>query len=148
MSVPKSERGESEVEFVHTARELYIHTIRKCVGFPKRYTFYVSQPLAQVAGRVYEYVVCANSVFPTSKADYELRRQYLQMAHAELRAMVSQIEAAGELFGLRHDGVPCGEMDDAEGRKLDHWMDMVNREIALVKGVLKRDAKRYESLLK
>lgn len=46
MSVPKGKRGESDVEFLRTARELQLYTIKKCVSFPKRYTFYVSQPIA------------------------------------------------------------------------------------------------------
>lgn len=48
MSVIKSQRSNSAVEFLHTARELELFTIRKVVNFPKRYTFYVSQPLAAV----------------------------------------------------------------------------------------------------
>ena len=46
MSVIKSQRSTSPVEFINTARQLEIYTIQKAVGFPKRYTFYVSQPLA------------------------------------------------------------------------------------------------------
>lgn len=146
MSVPKGDRNEAETEFIHTARELYIHTVHKCVGFPKRYTFYISQPMAQMAGRIYEYVVCANSIFPTRKADADLRRKYLVMAHSELRALVSQVEVAAEMFGLRHDGLYYGDMDDREGRKMDHWMNIIHQEIRLVKGVIKSDAERYRGL--
>lgn len=146
LSVPKGDRDEAETEFVRTARELYIHTIRKCTGFPKRYTFYISQPMAQMAGCIYEYVMCANSIFPTRKADADLRRQYLTMAHSELRALVAQVEVAAEMFGVRRDGSPYGEIEDKEGHKLDYWMDMVYREIRLVKGVLKRDAQRFKDL--
>lgn len=35
MSVIKSKRGESEMEFIYTARQLEIHTIRKCVHFSR-----------------------------------------------------------------------------------------------------------------
>lgn len=148
MSVPKSEQNEADTEFVRTARELYLYTIRKCVNFPKRYTFYVSQQMARTASHVYEYVVCANSIYPVNAADAALRRQYLQMAHSELRALVSQIEAAVELFGLRHDGSPYGEMSDEEGRKADYWMGLVQQEIRLVKGVIKRDTQRFKDLPK
>lgn len=53
MSVIKSQRSNSAVEFLHTARELELFTIRKVVNFPKRYTFYVSQPLAASAASVH-----------------------------------------------------------------------------------------------
>ena len=53
------------MQFIMTARELQKYTIQKCVGFPKRYTFYVSQPIAACATRIHEDVKMANSIFPT-----------------------------------------------------------------------------------
>ena len=85
-SVIKSKRSESEMEFIHTARQLQIHTIKKCTGFPKRYTFYVSQPLAACATRIHEYVKCANSIYPTNQQDAQIRREYLIRANAELNS--------------------------------------------------------------
>ena len=35
MSVLKSKRGESAVQFLETARELEIYTIKQCAKFPK-----------------------------------------------------------------------------------------------------------------
>ena len=103
MSVIKSKRNESEMEFVHTARQLQIHTIQKCVGFPKRYTFYVSQPIANCATRIHEYVKCANSIYPTNQHVVQMRRDYMLRANAELNSLVAQIEVANELFGLEAD---------------------------------------------
>lgn len=133
MSVIKSKRSESEMEFIHTARQLQIHTIKKCTGFPKRYTFYVSQPLAACATRIHEYVKCANSIYPTNQQDAQIRREYLIRANAELNSMVSQLEIANELFGI-------------EGNKMQFWMDLVDKEIRLVKGTMKKDKERYKEL--
>lgn len=133
MSVIKSKRSESEMEFIHTARQLQIHTIKKCTGFPKRYTFYVSQPLAACATRIHEYVKCANSIYPTNQQDAQIRREYLIRANAELNSMVSQLEIANELFGI-------------EGSKMQFWMDLVDKEIRLVKGTMKKDKERYKEL--
>lgn len=94
MSVPKSQRGESEMEFIYTARQLELYTIRKCVSFPKRYTFYISQPLANDAKRIHDDVKMANSIFPLNAHDAQVRRDYLTRAHAELYAMISQLEIA------------------------------------------------------
>ena len=133
MSVIKSKRGESEMEFIHTARQLQIHTIQKCVGFPKRYTFYVSQPLAEMATRIHEYVKCANSIYPVNQHEVQMRRDYLLRANAELNSMISQIEVANELFGI-------------EGDKMKFWLEIVEKEIRLVKGTLKKDRERYKDL--
>ena len=61
------------MEFIHTARELQIYSIKKCSNFPKRYTFYISQPIANSATRIHEYVKMANSVYPTNA--HEARRK-------------------------------------------------------------------------
>ena len=133
MSVIKSKRTESGMEFVHTARELQIYTIKKCVSFPKRYTFYISQPIANSATRIHEYVKMANSIYPLNAHEAQIRRDYLIKANAELNSLVSQIEVAHEIFGL-------------EPNVMKFWMDIVEREIRLVKGTLKKDRERYKDL--
>lgn len=133
LAVIKSKRSESDMEFVYTARQLHIHTIRKCTNFPKRYTFYVGQPLAACATRIHEGVKIANSIHPINQHEAQMRRDNLLQANAELFNMVSQIEIAHELFGI-----------DAE--KMVFWMDLVNKEIRLVKGTLKKDRERYKDL--
>ena len=133
MSVIKSQRNESEMEFVNNARKLQIHTIKKCVNFPKRYTFYVSQPIANCATRIYEDVKCANSLYPTNQHEVQMRRDYLLRANSELNSLVSQIEVAQELFGI-------------DGDAMKFWMDIIEFEIRLVKGTLKKDRERYKDL--
>lgn len=133
MSVPKSKRGTSDMEFVYNARKLQIYTVKKCVGFPKRYTFFVSQPISDSATRIHQYVKMANSVYPTNAHEVQLRRDYLIRANAELNSLVSQIEVANELFGL-------------EARVMKYWMDIVDEEIRLVKGTMVKDRERYKNI--
>lgn len=45
MSVLKSQRGESAVQFLDTARELEIYTIKTCAKFPKRYMFLITKDI-------------------------------------------------------------------------------------------------------
>ena len=92
MTVIRSKRAESEMEFVHTARQLQIYTLQKCVGFPKRYTFFIAQPISNSATRVHEYVKMANSVYPTNAHEVQMRRDYLLRANAELNSLVSQVK--------------------------------------------------------
>lgn len=121
------------MEFLATARKLQIYTIQKCVNFPKRYTFYVSQPLSNAATRVYEYVKCANSIYPLNQHEVQLRRDYLLKANAELNNIASQLEVAQELFGI--------DMDT-----MMKWAEIVNTEIKLVKATMKADRDRYKDL--
>ena len=133
MSVPKGKRSESEMEFIHTARQLQIYTLQKCVGFPKRYTFYVSQPIANAATRIHECVKMANSVYPLNQHEAQIRRDYLTRANAELYSLISQLEVAKELFGI-------------EAHTMAFWMEIVEKEIRLVKAVMKKDRERYKDL--
>ena len=133
MSVIKSKRAVSDMEFLYNARKLQIYSIKKCVNFPKRYTFYVSQPLANAATRIYEQVKKGNSIYPTNQHEAQLRRDCFIKANAELQSMVSQLEVAQELFGI-------------EMNTLKFWADIVDTEIRLVKAVMKADRTRYKDL--
>ena len=133
LAVIKSERTTSEMEFLSNARKLQIYTIQKCVGFPKRYTFYVSQPIANCAVRIYENVKKGNSIYPLNQHEAQMRRDCFLSAYAELQSLVSQLEVAQELFGI-------------EMQTLKYWMEIVDAEIRLVKAVLKNDRARYKTL--
>ena len=133
MSVIKSKRSESNLQFIYTARELQIYTIRKVTNFPKRYTFYVSQQIANSATRVYECVKKGNSIYPLNQHEVQKRRDYFLDAGAELQSLVSQIEVAKELF-------------DIEAKVVEYWMGLIDNEIRLVKAVLKSDRERYKNL--
>ena len=134
MSVIKSKRTTSDMEFIATARKLEIYTIQKCVNFPKRYTFYVSQPIANAATRIYEDVKRANSIYPTNQHEVQIRRDCFIRANAELQSLISQLEVAQEIFGI-----------DMETLRV--WMDIIDTEIRLVKAVMKSDRERYKNIL-
>ena len=89
--------------------------------------------MAECATRIHEYVKCANSIYPLNQHEVQMRRDYLLRANAELHSLVSQIEVASELFGLEPD-------------KMKFWMEIVEKEIRLVKGTMKKDRERYKDL--
>lgn len=105
MSIIKSQRSTSEMEFIANARKLQIYTIKKCVSFPKRYTFYVSQPIANASTRIYEDVRRANSIYPVNQHEVQMRRDCFLRANAELYSLISQIEVAQELFSIDMDSM-------------------------------------------
>lgn len=133
MSVIKSSRTTSDMEFIATSRNLEIFTIRKCGKIPKHYTFYISVPLANASTRVYECVKKANSIYPVNQHEVQMRRDYFIRAHAELQSMVSQIEVAAELAGLSKEVIR-------------EWMALIDSEIRLVKAIMKKDRERYKNI--
>lgn len=133
MSVIRSERDVSELQFLNTARELQIYSIQKCAHFPKRYTFYVSQPIANISTRIHQYVKLGNSIFPTNEHEAQLRLDYFLKAKAEVNNLVSQIEVACELF-------------DIEENSMKHWMSLISTELKLLKALIKSDRERYKKL--
>lgn len=134
ISVIKSKRNESEMQFLDTAYQLYIYTVQQCVKFPKRYTFYVSQEISHTASEIHRKVKCANSVFPTNIHEFQMRRDYFLEAYADTQSLVSQINAATELFQI-------------SGSILTRWMELIQSELHLLKGIMKKDKTRYKNLL-
>lgn len=134
MSVIKSKRNESNAEFLASARKLQVYTIQKCVNaVPKRYTFYIGQPLAESAKEVYRQVKRGNSIYPLNQHEAQMRRDCFLLAHAELQSLVSQIELANEILGF-HPEVLAG------------WSELLSSEIRMVKAVMKSDRERYKNL--
>jgi hypothetical protein len=134
ISVIKSKRGESDMQFLDTAYQLYIFTIQQCVKFPKRYTFYVSQDISHIAFEIHRKVKCANSIYPTNSHEFQMRRDYFLESYADTQSLISQINAATELFQI-------------SGGVLTRWMELINYELSLLKGIMKRDKSRYKNLL-
>ena len=134
MSVIKSKRNQSDMEFLMNARKLQIFTIQKCVNtIPKRYTFYLGQEIAQCARRVYGYVKKGNSIYPLNAHEAQIRRDYFLRASAELQDLVSQIEVAHEVIHF-------------DEKILHEWAGLISKEMELVSGILKKDRERYKNL--
>lgn len=123
------------MQFIDTAYKLYIFSVQQCVKFPKRYTFYVSQEISHTASEIHRKVKCANSVFPSNAHEVQKRRDYFIEAYADAQSLISQINAATELFQI-------------SGGVLTQWMELVYSELTLLKGVMKKDKTRYKHLIK
>lgn len=133
IAVIKSKRSVSKMEFLHTARELQIYTIQKVCQFPQKYAFYIGQPITNAAARIHEYVKMANSIYPANSHETQIRRDYLIRALAELNSFISQIELADEIIGLKSD-------------VMERWVELVEKEIRMVKGLMDEDKERYKRL--
>ena len=133
ISVIKSKRGQSSMQFLDTATKLHIYTIKQCVKFPKRYTFYVSQSISDTATEILKCAKSGNSIYPTNAHEVQVRRDYFLRAYAETQSLVSLINDARELF-------------DISGSTLTGWMELIQSELNLIKGVMKADKQRFKKL--
>lgn len=132
MPVLKSKRCESKMQFVDTARELEIYTLRYAVKFPKRYTFFITTEIVRLAQSVYNEVKSANSIFPTNAHEAELRRDCLIRANNSLQCLISQLDIAKDVF--------CSEVED---KVWVRWMNLIIEESKLISAVKKSDSERF-----
>ena len=140
MSVYKSKRGESAVQFIETARKLQEHTLTQCLKVPKRYTFLLTQEIMHLATAVYNGVVSANSVFPMNQHEVQLRRDYLIAANASLQSLDRQL---GLLAGVLYKNP---ENFKGFESAFTTWGDLINEEAKLISGVRRADRARYKDL--
>lgn len=133
MSVVKSERTQSTMEFLDNAHKLYIYTVQQCVNFPKRYTFYVSTEIAKTAGDILVSLKSGNSIYPRNAHEVQVRRDWFMKAYTQIQSLISLINAAHEMFGI-------------SGKTMQRWMEMISIETNLIKGVLEADKKRFKHL--
>lgn len=132
MSVIRSQRGESALEFLKNAKELEVFTIRKCVNtIPKRYTFYIGQHLASLATDIYDLVKDANSRYPTNAHEAQLRRDLFISAHSKCQCLISQVELAYDIIRFDAD-------------ILQEWTRLIDAEMRLIKGVMKSDEEKFK----
>ena len=121
------------MQFLDTASQLHIYTIQQCAKFPKRYTFFVSMGIAQSAERILKLVKAGNSYYPTNAKEVQDRRDCFLSAYAETQCLISLINDAKETFPI-------------SGSALTGWMELIQSEIGLIKGVLKADKQRFKNL--
>ena len=134
MSVIRSKRNESDMQFLHTAMELHVFTIKKCKKlFPKAYTFSIANHMVDSAAHIHRYVVKANSIYPLNQREVQIRRNHFLEAYTELQWMISQMEVAYELLHF-------------DTQDMNEWTEIVNKEMKLISGTMKKDRERYKNL--
>ena len=131
MSVIKSKRGESQVQFLQTARDLLRYTKTQCLKFPKRYTFFGNQQMCNCAYRMVENVKKGNSTYPRNNHEVQIRRDYFTEALAELQVLSEYIDDAKHTFAIK-DTI------------MVEWLRLLTSEIKLIKALLKKDAERFK----
>ena len=133
MSVLKSQRGESPVQYLETAYNLEVCTIRQALKFPKRYTFFIATEIVRLASECHNNVKAANGIYPTNAHEAQMRRDYLTAANAALQNLLSKIDIAKGLFPI-------------DGKALEKWAGLIADEVRLIAAVKKSDTRRHKDL--
>ncbi len=140
MSVYKSKRGESAMQFVETARVLEAHTFACCMKAPKRYSFLLTTRIMELASEVHERVRAANNIWPTNQHEAQLRRDELLRANIALQNLNPKLQ-------LLYDSI----LQNPEGydwihNAMQRWGELINEEAKLIAAVKKNDRQRYKEL--
>ncbi len=134
MSVPRSQRKESSTDFLYFARQLRIMTLQKYkTVIPKTHRFTIGMPLCESSRIIYSKVKQANSIYPKNRMEAQLRRNKFWEAYAELQSFISDLEVAQEVINF-------------DEKHLLEWMELVDKELGKIKGIMESDEKRYKSL--
>lgn len=135
MSVLRSHRSESGVQFLDTARDLEIYTLRQCMKFPKRLTFFLSQHIVSLSQAVLNNCKAANSIYPRNAHEAQMRRDCLIKANNALQAMISQLDIAQEV------------VVDAPDTVWMEWMRFIAAEARFIAALQKSDLERFKNLV-
>lgn len=128
MTVPKSKRRETKMQFVHNARLIEDYCIRH---WNERIST-VLQECIRLAAKIYNGVTIANSIYPDkdNQLQAEERILYLKRALATTYALKMQISLA-----TRHQLIDLNISKEIN--------ELIEREKILIKGIIKKDKERY-----
>ncbi len=130
MSVIKSKRGPSGMKFIDNARELEIFTIQRVAHFPKRYTFLISNKIADIAVSIYKNVVEGNMLTNLDdNVQYTSRLHHFREALSQCNALVSQLQIANDVFGIPY-------------HFFEKWISYIDTEEKLLIGTIRKDLER------
>lgn len=105
MSVYKSKRGESSVQFIETARQLEAHTFACCMKAPKRYERFLTGRIMELSSEVHDRVRAANNIWPTNRHEAQLRRDELMRANNALVPLFSAAFVYDNAASLKGKGI-------------------------------------------
>jgi len=136
MSVLAGKRAESKMEFMNTAHELEIYTIKLTMrenAIPKRYRYVIGRPLTDSARALNQNITYANGIYPTNKTEFELRRAYQKKAILEIKNMFELMRITTELIPLKNS-------------TLEEWVRLASTEETLLRKWMQADKQRYKDL--
>lgn len=133
MSVPKYKRKESNVEYIDTARELALHTLRYTNKKFAKKDMDLVRTIRNLSFSILNDVSIANSIYVVTMADKELRRGHLIKAKGDLYALNTLLSVIKDPKLMQNTVTPYGWR---------HWGEIISKEINLISKVMKSDLKK------
>jgi len=135
MAVPEGKRTESKLVVQTKVIELAEYTITICSNeknFPKRYRWCLTNKIVDTALEIMNDVNTANSIYVSTKGDYELRRHYQTNALAYTARLLGLMEVAYIKFNI-------------PDKRIKHWTQLVVDARELIKKWRKSDSDRFKN---
>lgn len=148
MAVYESKRQPARSEFLNIANELEIYTITNVSRFPKSYRYSLTNEILKLSNEVHEYVHKANAIFVhknMSEDDFKMRSRFITAAKSSLVALSGRLSIAFKIVD-KGNNFYAGKSDYS--KVFQSWIDLVNKELDLLKGLSESDKKRYKEYQK
>lgn len=140
MSVVKSMRGESAMQFVETARKLELHAFSVCTKAPKRYMPFLTARIFKLASIIHEEVRAANNIFPKNQHEAQMRRDHLTNANIALQNLSPKLTLLYD--AILQNPEKCSWIDHA----MQEFGEYIIEESKLISKVKKADNERFKTL--
>ena len=134
MSVRKSERGLSNIEFLKVLMDLEKWSLLKSNIAPKKYRYIINSQIVTNSANAYCYAKQGNSIFVTNNETRILRENFFIQSYCSLQAFVSQLDV---IYSI------C-KADFLTNNELEEVSRLAYNAIILVKGIIKNDKERYK----
>lgn len=137
MSVLKNKRSESTIEFYHNATVIRAEITRYVMNekhVPKRWRPVFTFPMIEKLIAMMDNIVAANTIFPTCKEDVKLRASYQQQAIICVEQIFEQMQYMIQTLKLYEES-------------LQPIVEMLQREMQLLRGWNRSDKERYKDLV-
>ncbi len=135
MSVKACDRHTSNMEFLKVARDIEINIIKCTANKSKKYRFFYNK-LIDMSIELMNHIKKGNSIYIENETDMLTRMEEFKLAIAECQAIVSQIEILHKIYS--DNGFSIGLVKNIS--------ELVSKEIALLKGIIKADKERYKEM--
>ncbi len=148
MSVYKSKRNVSKIEFIKIGQQINVYTIEQIKKFPKSYRFTIVNDLYRLSTEIHENVLRANAIYMhknMEKSEYLLRRTFLFKAKSAIFAMSGLLTV---VFDMLLKGNNFLGNKEKMSNIFQEWARLLNLEHRLIKGVIESDQKRWKNFQK
>lgn len=140
MSVIKSKRGESALQFIETAKELEAFALSVCIKAPKRYTPYLTTKIFDLCSTVHDEVRAANNIYPTNKHELQMRKDHLTNANIALQNLDPKLQLLYD--AILKNPEKCPWIDNA----MNQFGQYIITEAKLISKVKQSDKDRFSNL--